>query len=307
MKTIAAYALMCLIWGTTWLAVKYGLHDVPVITAVGLRFLLAGIIIGAFAMVRGELRLSKALPWDVIFVQAGFLFGLDFVLVYWAESKVDSGVVSVLFSVVPFFTFAFGRFLIGEKITARTIAGAICALAGVAFISLTGALGGSPIYALAAVIAAACCAFANVYAKKRGPLSPLHTLPYAMSLAGGVLLTIGLRVEHADWHAALGTNSILALLYLAVFGSCVAFGCLMWLLQRLPAGIVGLAPLSFPVIALITGALLGGEIVNAREILGAILVLGGLATALGTGPVAAGQATRKSAAARLATLGSRAR
>lgn len=280
MKIIVAYASMCLIWGTTWLAVKYGLHDIPVVTAVGARFLIAGALLGIVALLTGKAPGFKSLPWDVILVQAALLFGLDFVLVYWAESKIDSGVVSVVFSVVPFFTFAFGRALLNERISARTIVGAVCAFAGVAFISLTGALGGAPIYALVAVVAAACCAFANVYAKKRGPISPFHTLPYAMSLSGAVLLACGLRFEQIDWHVALSANSLAALLYLAIFGSGVAFGCLMWLLQRLPAGVVGLAPLSFPVIALVTGALLGGEIVNIRELFGAALVLGGLATSL---------------------------
>jgi O-acetylserine/cysteine efflux transporter len=79
---------------------------------------------------------------------------------------------------------------------------------------------------------------------------------------------------------ALTTNSLLALFYLALFGSVIAFGCLMWLLQRLPAGIVGLAPLSFPVIALVTGAALGGEIVTSTELFGAALVLTGLAMSL---------------------------
>jgi drug/metabolite transporter (DMT)-like permease len=280
LSIIIAYATMCLIWGTTWLAVKFGLHDIPVLTAVGLRFLIAGLILAGIAIVRGELFPLRSLPWNVILVQAVLLFGIDFVLVYWAESKVDSGVVSVLFSVVPFFTFAFGRLLIGERITTRTFVGAILAFAGVAFISLTGALGGSPICAIAAIVAAAACAFANVYAKSKGAFPPLRTLPAAMSLSGATLLALGLRFEHTNWHAAFALNSVLALAYLSIFGSGIAFGCVMWLLQRLPAGTVGLAPLSFPVIALVTGAMLGGEIINKHELFGAALVLGGLTMAV---------------------------
>ncbi|HET9031015.1 MAG TPA: EamA family transporter [Candidatus Aquilonibacter sp.] len=278
---------MCLIWGTTWLAIKIGLHGLQPITGVGFRFVLAGLLLYGVAAASGRLRPLRELPWRVILVYSTMLFGIDYVLTYTAETRLDSGLVAVLFSTLPFFNFAFGRFMIGEHATPRVWLGATIACVGIAVMCLSGQVRGSPLYALAAIGSAAGSAFANVYAKKHSHHDPLVTLPPSMLISGLVLSVAGTMFEATDWHAALAPSSLLALAYLAVFGSAGAFFLMMWLLRRIPAWGIGVASTIFPMVAIIVGALFGGEQFGMRDLAGCVLVLGGVALALtvsGTSP-----------------------
>lgn len=277
-----AYGAMCLIWGTTWLAIKVGLHTLGPLTGVGLRFLIAGIFLYAIAALRGELLPFRALPWRLVLVLAGLLFGVNYILTYTAEIELDSGMVAVLFGTLPFFAFGFSRAMLGERITGRIVIGSLIAFGGVALISLTKAVEASPLYALAAVGAAVSSAFANVYAKRHQHHRPLVGLPPAMVIAGTAVTALGLIFERTDWSAAVAPAPLLALLYLSIFGSGIAFFAMMWVLQRLPVSTVALSSLIYPVIAIAAGALLGGETVAARELLGSGLVIAGLWLALST-------------------------
>ncbi len=214
-----AYAVMCLIWGTTWLAIKVGLQTIGPLTGVGLRFLIAGLLLFGVAALRREMRPLRELPWKLIAVFAVFTFGCDYTLLYVAETHVDSGLTSVLFGTLPFFTFGFARLLANERITARVAAGSATAFAGVAVISLAGGVHGSPLYALAPLGSAAAAAFATAYAKRSATLSPLAMLPSAMTIAGVGILGFGLYFERTDWHHALSAPSVGALLYLAIAGT----------------------------------------------------------------------------------------
>lgn len=274
------YGVMCLIWGTTWLAIKIGLHGTGPLTGVGLRFVIAGVLLYGLAALRRELVPLRELPWKLIAVFAFFTFACDYTLLYVGETHVDSGLASVLFGTLPFFTFAFARVLANERISARVAAGSVAAFAGVAVISLSGASHGSLLFSLAPIGAALAAAFATAYAKRYAALTPLTTLPPAMTIAGAGILLAGLLFERTDWHQAVSPASLGALLYLAVAGSCVAFCCMLWLLERLPAGVIAMSSLTFPVIALTVGVLFGGEHVGPREFAGSLLVLLGMTIAL---------------------------
>lgn len=273
------YALMCAIWGTTWLVIKDGLHYLPPVTGVGLRFLVASVLLYSVAFVRGDLRPLRELPWRLIGMMSLLFFGLDYVLIYAAETHLDSGLVAVLFGTMPFFVFGFGYAIAREKTTPRVWGGAAIALIGVAVASL-GELHASPLFVLAAIGAAAASAFGNLYVKRESPRAPLRTLPPAMLLAGIVESTVGLSFERVDWSLALAPHSLAAIAYLAVFGSGVAFFCNLWTLARLPAGIVGLTTLVIPVIAVLAGVLFGGEHLTTREAYGSATVALGIAVAL---------------------------
>lgn len=274
------YVLMCLIWGTTWLAIKIGLHATGPLTGVGLRFLIAGVLLFAVAALRRELRPVRDLPWKLIAVFAIFTFAGDYTLLYVAETHVDSGLTSVLFGTLPFFTFGFAWLLAKERMTARMAIGSAAAFSGVALISLGGGVHGSPLYAFAAIGAAIAASFATAYAKRFPAVSPLAMLPYAMTIAGVAILAAGLRFEHTDWHQAFTGSSLAALLYLAIAGSGIAFCCMLWLLERLPAGVIGMSSLTFPVIAITAGVLFGGEHFGTQDVAGSALVLCGMAIAL---------------------------
>ncbi|HTX58432.1 MAG TPA: EamA family transporter [Verrucomicrobiae bacterium] len=278
---VAAYAGMCTIWGTTWLAIKAGLQFAPPLTGVGLRFVVAGLALyAAAAFVRRRPANEGAFPWKLVAVLTVCLFGLNYILTYTAETRLDSGLVAVLFGVLPFFVFGFAHVLANERTTPRIWAGACLAFAGVAVISFEGQARGSPLYALAVIGAAASSAFANVYARRHAHHDPLRTLPPAMLLSGLGIGALGLWLERTDWRLALSPPSIAAVLYLALLGSSLAFFLNLWVLRRVQAWIVGLSALIIPVIAVAVGILLGGERFGLRELLGAAFVMGGMWIAL---------------------------
>jgi drug/metabolite transporter (DMT)-like permease len=280
LAVIAAYAGMCAIWGTTWLGIKVALRYAPPITGAGIRFIVAGLVLYGVALIRGRLVAPRELPWKLIGVLAVMLFGLNYILTYTAETRLDSGLVAVLFGTLPFFVFGFAHWLAQERTSARTWIGAMVAFAGVAVISLGGAVSASPLYALAVIGAAASSAFANVYAKRHAHRDPLVTLPPSMALSGIALMLIGMLFERVAWSQVAALPSIAAILYLALFGSSIAFFLNLWVLQRIPAWVVGLSSLIIPVIAVVAGALLGGERFSIRELAGAALVVCGLLVAL---------------------------
>jgi drug/metabolite transporter (DMT)-like permease len=216
----------------------------------------------------------------VIVILAATLFGGNYALTYYAETGLASGLVAVIFGTLPFFVFGFAALMLGERVGVTAIAGAALALAGVATISLGGDTHGSPLFALATLGAAAISAYANVELKKHAASDPFRTLPPAMLLAGVTMAVLGAVFEHPDWRRGTSPSSLGAVLYLAVLGSGIAFYLNHWLLQRLPAWVVGLSALVIPVIAVAVGALLGGEAFGVRELAGAALVLAGVWLAL---------------------------
>jgi drug/metabolite transporter (DMT)-like permease len=277
---IAAYAATVAIWGTTWLGIKVSLAGVPPITGVGLRFVLAGLVLYAGALaLRVDLR-RKAPPLHLVVVLALTMFGLNYALTYLAETHLASGVVAVLFGTLPFFTFGLAHFIVGERTTRRVFVGAALALGGVATISFSGNVRTDVVYVLCALVAAASSGFANVYLKRFAAAEPLATLPPAMLLAGAVMTVFGVAFEHVSWSRALGGESVGSLLYLAVFGSAIAFYLNHWLLQRISSGTMGLSALMIPVLAVGVGAAFGGEHIGPRDAAGALLVLFGIWAAL---------------------------
>lgn len=271
---------MCSIWGTTWLGIKFSLHYLPPATGAGIRFIIAGLVMYAFAAATRKVPRFRDVPWNVVLVLALTLFGLNYVLTYTGESHVSSGLTAVLFGVLVFFTFAFGHYMVGERTTPQTWFGAALGLAGVAAISLSSQLRGEVLYALAVIAAACSSAFGNVYAKKYAHTDPMHTLPPSMLIAGIVVTTFGLLTAPFNPASAFSTGSIEAILYLAIAGSAIAFFLNLWLLKHVRAWVVAMSALIIPVIAVIVGVIAGGERFGISEGVGAALVIAGVWLAL---------------------------
>jgi drug/metabolite transporter (DMT)-like permease len=269
---------MCLIWGSTWLAIKVALTGMPPLAGVGTRFVIAGLFLYLVAAVVRP-PAGKPTPFPLIVVLALTFFGGNYVLTYFAETHLASGLVAVLFGTMPFFIFLFGALMYGERVTTLALGSGIIALIGVAVISLTGQ-GGELIFALAALCASALSAFGNTYLKRFAHTEPLRTLPPAMLLAGCVTLAFGLIFQPVNVRAALGIAPVAATLYLALVGSGVAFFLNHWLLQRLSAWSVGLSALILPVIAVAIGIVVAHEPVGPRDLIGAVLVVIGVGLAL---------------------------
>ena len=279
MRVVAAYAAMCAIWGTTWLAIKIGLRGLPPVTGSGLRFLIAGIFLAALARIVPGPRGTRA-SWRAIAILAAALFGGNYALTYYAETGIASGLVAVLFGTLPFFVFAFDAMLLRKPVAPAALIGAAIALAGVALIAIGPDARADFPYVAATLGASALSAFANVELKLHAASDPFRTLPPAMLLAGLVMAAGGIAFEHVDWAAAGSPSSLTALVYLAVFGSGIAFSLNHWLLRHLATWAVGISALIVPVIAVVVGAVAGGEAFGIRQLAGAALVLAGVFLAL---------------------------
>jgi drug/metabolite transporter (DMT)-like permease len=276
---VFAYVAICAIWGTTWLAIKIGLRGLPPVTGAGVRFVLAALFLWALARFVPGPR-GAAPPWRTIVVLAATLFGGNYALTYYAETGLASGLVAVLFGTLPFFQFALGALLLGERVGVMTVAGALLALAGVAAISIGSDTHGSLPYVIAILGAAAISAYATVELKKVAAADPFRTLPPAMLIAGVTMTLAGVVFEHPNWARGASPSSVGAILYLAVLGSGVAFYLNQWLLARLDTWVVGLSTLVMPVVAVAVGALIGGEAFGLKELGGAALVIAGMWLAL---------------------------
>ncbi len=286
-KVIAAYATCVLIWGTTWLGIKVSLASIPPLAGAGFRFIVAGLVLYALALIRRVNLRRETPPLGVVFTLALTMFGLNYALTYSAETHLASGLVAVLFGTLPFFGFVFAHYLVGERTHRYTILGALVALGGVATISISGSERVDVLYVLAALGAAGTSGFANVYLKKFAHSEPLATLPPAMLLAGVVMAICGTLLGGVDIGRATSLNSLLAIAYLALCGSALAFYLNHWLLQRINAGIMSLSALMIPVIAVIVGVTVGHEAFSVREILGALLVVAGVGLSFLRGGAAA--------------------
>jgi drug/metabolite transporter (DMT)-like permease len=275
-RTVAAYAACVFIWGTTWLGIKFSLGGFPALTGAGIRFVLAALFLYALgAVLRVDFRRNSP-PLHLVVVLAVTMFGVNYALTYLAETHLASGLVAVLFGTMPFFIFGFAHVMVGERATRTTIAGALLALAGVALISLVGNVRGDVLYVVAALVASASSGYANVYLKRYADAEPFATLPPAMLLAGVALTVSGLAFEHTDWHRALAPAPLASIAYLAICGSAIAFYLNHWLLQRIDSGVMGLSALMIPVLAVVVGAVFGGEVLGVRDLAGALLVLLGV-------------------------------
>ncbi|HVS00655.1 MAG TPA: EamA family transporter, partial [Thermoanaerobaculia bacterium] len=280
-----ALAALILIWGTTWAAIRVGLTGIPPLTGIALRFGLAAVALLALVPVF-KVRLGTTPAERRLWVANALLtFCLCYGIVYWAEQWVPSGLMAVLFATYPLWVALLAHFAIpGERLRPVAVAGVLTGFAGVAVIFSEDlrALGGPGIALAAAValLAPVSAAFASVAVKKWG--SEVHPLSISAVPMGLTALIVGplAAVFDADRGVTFNRASVLALLYLSLFGSALTFTLYFWLLKRLPVSQLALFNYVTPIIAVLTGSLLLDETLTLRILLGSALVVGGVALAV---------------------------
>jgi drug/metabolite transporter (DMT)-like permease len=281
LATIVAFVALCLIWSSTWLAIKFGLRDLPPISFVAIRFVIAVVVLLAISV--GRVRLIppdrgdfKLLAWTGV-----LMFCVNYALLFWAELYVSSGLSAVLQATIPIFGMVFAHFIIpNEPLRGARIAGAVLALGGVAVIcsrlldfgGLLAFWGGVGI-----VFGAAGAAFSNVLLKARAiRLAPAMIAAWQMIFGLVPLLIAGFLFEGNPLHFHWTARATFCLFYLAIPGSALAFLLLYWLLPRM--SVTNLQTISFitPPGAVLFGWLLGGESFNLWSLGGGALILAGV-------------------------------
>jgi drug/metabolite transporter (DMT)-like permease len=279
-KILLAFAIIYFVWGSTFLAIRVGVHEVPPFLLAAIRFLIAGAALYGWTIARGERSPSRR-EWASVAFLAFLIFVPDYGLLFWAEQRVPSGVAAVMLATIPAFMALSEIIFLGtQKLTVRLALALLIGLGGVAvLVSRTLNLGGAPIDgvgAAALIVAAMSWSVASVFTRKLPlPASKLVSSGTQM-LAGGVFLTLTSAAlgEFRNFHpAAVSRGAWIALAYLIVAGSIMGFTAYLWLLHHESPTKVGTYAYVNPVVAVLLGYFLGGEALGIRTILGTTFVL----------------------------------
>jgi len=279
-KVLLAFAIIYFVWGSTFLAIRVGVREVPPFLLAGMRFLVAGIILYGWMRARGTPSPS-AREWSAASFLAVLIFVLDYGLLFWAERRVPSGIAAVMMATIPvFMALAEILFLRTQRLTLRLGFALLVGIAGVAvLVGHTISLGEAPVDtpgACALIVASISWSVAASLTRKL-PLPAAKAMSSgAQMLAGGVLLTLtaALLGEFRGFHGqAVSRGAWLALAYLIVAGSIVAFTAYVWLIHHESPTKVGTYAYVNPVVAVLVGYFFGGEAIGTRTIVGTALVL----------------------------------
>lgn len=282
--TLAAFAVIYFVWGSTYLAIRVGVREVPPFLLAGLRFLFAGLVLYGWMIARGE-RSPRTRQWISVVLLAVLIFIFDYGLLFWAEQRVPSGLAAVMLATIPvFIALAEIAFLGTQQLTLRLGAALLIGIFGVAVL-MSGSLGaslkigGAPIDragAVALIVSSISWSIATILTRKL-PLPESKAMNSgAQMLAGGILLLLasGALGEFRDFHpSAVSAEAWLALLYLSIAGSVIGFTAYIWLIHHESPTKVGTYAYVNPVVAVLIGYFFGGEPLGARTILGTLLVL----------------------------------
>ena len=279
-QTLLAFAIIYLVWGSTFLAIRVGVREVPPFLLAALRFVIAGAALYFWSMARGE---GPPAPreWVSAFLLAVLIFVLDYGLLFWAEQRVPSGIAAVMMATIPAFMAIFEILLLKtQRMTAGLALALAIGIAGVAALTINSLnLGGQAVDAkgAAALLVASVSWSASSSLTKRLPLPASKTMSSgSQMLAGGILLGLTSAVlgEFRGFDfSAVSRGAWLSLAYLIAAGSILAFTAYVWLIHYESPTKVGTYAYVNPVVAVLVGYFFGGEPLGLRTIIGALFVL----------------------------------
>lgn len=272
---MSSFVGVCLIWGSTWIAIKLAVTDMPPLMASGLRFVIAApVFLGACWAMKVPVRYPRRLNWFAVFIFACY-FAIPFALYNFGEVYISSGLAAICFSSVAVLMVIFGVPLLGNRITLVQGVAVI-----VAFVSLGVLISHSQGFSVenpwgvaAMLVAATLHALAYTMIKKYGTTIhslTLNTLP--MIAAGIVLVGLSLVVERPD-ASAFTTQSVLATLYLGIVASVIGFAVYFWLVQRMDTITASFVFVLFPIVAQVFAVVVENVAFNALDILLTLLIL----------------------------------
>ena len=279
-KTLLAFAIIYFVWGSTFFAIRVGVREVPPFLLAAMRFSVAGLILYAWMIARGE-RSPTGRQWRSAFLLAILIFVFDYGLLFWAEQRVPSGMAAVMLATIPvYMALSEIIFLRTQKLTVRLAVALLIGVGGVAvLVSRSLNVGGAPIDRLGAValLVAGISWSAAATLTRKLPLPPSKVMSSGVQmLAGGVMLALTAATlgEFRNFHPSdISRAAWLSLVYLIIFGSIVAFTAYVWLIHHESPTKVGTYAYVNPVVAVVIGYFLGGEPLDLRTILGTAFVL----------------------------------
>jgi drug/metabolite transporter (DMT)-like permease len=280
---VAQFALLCLIWGSTWLVIKVGYGGLGPFNVASLRFFAAGMALALVTPLVGARWPRRPAQWALVAWVGVLLFAGDYGLIYWGEQYLPSGVTAILFAILPLVTIAMAHVYVpGERMTGRKLAGSLTAFLGIVVIfgdQLR--VDSSTIGPMIAIVGAAfCAAAANVVAKRHAALVDSTTLNASAMLLGAVVLLLASVASGGGVRLPTELSVWLAVGYLSIVGSVVAFLVYFSLMKTWSVTSLSFLGVFMPVVALALGAIVLHEPVTPSVIAGAALILAGVTLTL---------------------------
>ncbi|MGA7290984.1 MAG: EamA family transporter [Terriglobales bacterium] len=279
-KTLLAFSIIYFVWGSTFLAIRVGVHEVPPLVLASMRFVVAGAVLSLWMKLKGIPSPSHR-EWIGASVLAVLIFVVDYGLLFWAEQRVPSGIAAVMMATIPAFMALSEILILGtQRLTLRLAVALLVGIGGVlVLVSRSVGFGEAPINragAIALVIAAVSWSIASALSRKL-PLPASKAMSSgAQMLAGGILLAVTAEIlgEFRGFRILeVSSRAWFALAYLIVAGSIVGFTAYVWLIHHESPTKVGTYAYVNPVVAVIVGYFLGGETIGPRTLVGTLLVL----------------------------------
>lgn len=280
-RAYAAWVVVCLVWGTTYLAIRIGLQTIPPLLLGALRWITAGAIILSVIRLRGE-RLPPVRSWPALMVLGVLLIGFGNGAVVWAELTVPSGLTAVLVAAVPFWMVGVERTMPGpDPLTARRLAGLFIGFVGIVLLVWPELqFGRGRAFALGVAATQLACigwAIGSSYSRRRHhDENVLATAAMQMLFGGFVMGLVGLAIGEGP-RLAFNRVTFGALAYLTVFGSIAGFSAYAYALKHLPVAFVSLYAYVNPMIAILLGTVILQEPLSPRLAVAAVIVFVGMA------------------------------
>lgn len=278
-KIAIAFAIVYLVWGSTYLAIRVGVQALPPALFAGVRFLLAGVIMLLYAYARGGRLPVSARDWRNVAVTGVLMLVGGNGLVTWAEQWIESNQAALIVATSALWMAWMGTWgARGERLGGLTLLGLGLGFGGVAVLVQSGlSLRAGPPLAYAALSLAPVAWAAGSIWSRRAPVScpPAMTAALQMLIAGVVLTGIGLAAGEAPrW--TWDRDPMLVVLYLALFGSCLAYGAYFWLVHEVTPSSLGTYAYVNPAIAVVLGWWLLDEHLNPTQVAGTAIILAGV-------------------------------
>lgn len=277
-RAYAAWILVCIVWGTTYLAIRISLETVPPLLMAGIRWVAAGLILIVVLAVRGE-RLPARPHWPSLGLIGVLMTSFGNGAVVWAEQTVPSGVAALLIAAIPFWMVGVERMMPRpDPIQPRRMAGLLVGFAGVVLLvwpELAHPAGGSLLGVAATQLACLGWALGSAFSRRRSAQENVIASASVQMLFGGLALVLAGTVSGEWARLAFTPRTLGAVAYLVVAGSLGAFSAYLYALKHLPIAIVSLYAYVNPVIAVMLGSLVLGEPFGSRLVLAGGVVLAG--------------------------------
>ena len=281
MKARLVWVILCGIWGSTWLFIKLGLQDLPPLTFAGIRFVIASAILFFWIRIR-RLQLPKSRgDWIFLAITGILSFGLNYGLVFWGEQYISSGLAALLQATLPAFGLVIAHFhLPGERLSWTRTGGVILGVLGVGVVfSNQLAVSGRQALAgcIALILSALFAAYANVLVKARKvKMNPVIIAGGQMVFGLMLLFAVGIPLEGNPFNLRWTPMALVALFYLAIVGSVIAFVLYYWLVLNIDVTKSMLIALVTPVVAVILGMIVLDEEIGWRTLIGGAMIMTGI-------------------------------